>query len=154
MKRYYMKLASNHALAAATLIRLSLGVLFFFAGLAKVMNYQSSVQGIIDGASKTWLPLPLLSGFAYLLPYVELILGILLIAGLMTHVAYLGAGLLLITLEFGVILTGQYDTAAHNAFYLFMLAIGWTWVGRNPLSLDHLIGWTDDYESAELSSRC
>jgi len=152
MKRYYMKLAGIHAVAAATLIRLSLGVLFFFAGLAKVMNYRGSVQGIIDGASKTWLPLPLLSGFAYLLPCIELILGTLLIVGLMTHVAYLGAGLLLITLQFGVILTGQYDTAAHNAFYLFMLAVGWTWVGRNPVSIDRLVGWTDNYKSAEVSS--
>ena len=144
MKRYYMKLAGIHALLAATLIRLSLGVLFFFAGLAKVLNYQGSVQGIIEAANKTWLPPPLLSGFAYLLPAIEVIVGILLIAGLMTHLTYLCAGLLLITLQFGVILGGQYDTAAHNAFYLFMLAVGWSWIGRNPLSIDRLIGWADD----------
>jgi thiosulfate dehydrogenase (quinone) large subunit len=126
---------------ATLLLRLMLGVLFFFAGLNKfVAGYSASVEGII-GAMKenSWLPEFMLIPYTYPLPFIEVILGFVLIIGFRTRLALFVAGLLLISLAFGKILTGEHVTVANNANYVFMAAVAWFFSRHDLFSLDSLL---------------
>jgi len=81
------KRAETDASLATLLIRVGIGLLFFFAGINKMFFHKvltdgSSLSGPfgwaadnIENFSKTWLPGILLYPFSYSLPFVELILG-------------------------------------------------------------------------------
>ena len=130
--------------AAAALIRVSLGVLFFFAGLGKFLA-PIGVAGVSEALSKgfeqTYLPMALVKLFLLPLPYLEVITGILLILGLCTIESLIFAGLLLISLALGKLVQMDYPTVSHNFIYVFMAAIGLWFAARdNPYSLDNCLG--------------
>lgn len=123
------------------LLRFPLGVLFFFAGLGKfVGGYDKFVAWILkDMTEKTWLPKALLYPYAYTLPFVEVVVGILLIVGLFTRPVLVFTALLLTSLMFGKILTQEHATVAQNAGYVFMAAAAYYFSRHNCFSLDALL---------------
>jgi len=143
---------------AALLIRLSLGVLFFFAGLGKFLGEGGASawsQGMSSGFSESYLPSFMVLPFAYVLPYVEVALGLVLVAGLFTQLTFLIAGLLLIALALGMVVQAQYGVAANNFNYVLMAAVGlWFSSNDNPYSADRIFrlderSVNDDYHSAQ-----
>lgn len=126
---------------AALLLRLPLGILFFFAGLNKILGgYGNFVRWIVtDMGEKTWLPNALLYPYGYALPFLELALGGLLILGLWTRPALLATGLLLLSLMFGKVLAQDHATVANIANYCLIAAVGYYFSRHNRLSLDALL---------------
>ena len=129
--------------AAGFLIRLSLGVLFFTAGLSKFLAPEGAfgvARKIAGSFENTFLPGFMVIPYAYTLPFLEVLLGILLVLGLFTRPALLVSGLLLLSLAFGMMVQQQHDTVAYNLNYVFMAAIGlWFSAKANPWSLDRLL---------------
>lgn len=113
--------------AASLLLRLALGMLLFFAGLNKFLNPHGATavsKGITESFADTWLPTVLVAPYAYVLPYVEVLVGAALILGLWSKLTFLVAGLLLVSLAFGKVVTMEYATVANNLNYVFMAAAG------------------------------
>ncbi len=122
------------------LLRLPIGVLFLFAGLNKFLGGYGNFVGWIlqEMTEKTWLPKVLLYPYAYALPFIEAIVGVLLILGLLTRPVLIVTALLLTSLMFGKVLAQDYATAANNANYVLITAIAYYFSRHNRFSLDAL----------------
>lgn len=111
--------------AGAALGRWALGVLFFFAGLGKIMG---GVGGFVNGYlvpayEKTFLPMGLVKVYGYALPFAEVILGILLVIGICRNCTLLLTGLTLISLAFGQMLVQQHATVANIFLYIILTVV-------------------------------
>ena len=129
--------------ATGMLLRLSLGTLFFVAALNKFLGEggaSGASRWIIGEFRETYLPWFLVAPFAYVLPYVEIVLGALLILGLFTRWALTFCGLLLISLAMGKAVTHDYATVSQNLNYVLLAAAGLWFASRdNPYALDAVL---------------
>jgi thiosulfate dehydrogenase [quinone] large subunit len=129
------------ARAAALLGRWGLGLMFFFFGIGKLLSLKGFVNGyLLPQFAKAWLPQWLLVPYGYVLPFLEVTLGLLLLLGLARNAALIAAGLLLLSLTFGQIVLQQPPVVFQNLGYLFfaaaLLFFGehdlWVLPGGNP----------------------
>ncbi len=130
--------------AAAFLLRLSLGVLFFMAGFGKFMAPGPVAEisdKMMESFAETFLPSGLTWLFLVVLPYLELALGAILIVGLFVRESLIVCGLLLLSLSFGKMVQGDHATVAQNMNYVFMTGVAlWFSARDNVYSLDYLMG--------------
>lgn len=135
----------NHGLSpesvAGFLLRLALGVLFLFAAIGKFAGPGPTefATWILQEFEATYLPRFLVVPYAYTLPYVEFLLGVVLILGVFTKVSLILAALTLISLAFGKMVQQDHATVADNLNYVLMAAVAlWFSWRDNILSLDRL----------------
>jgi uncharacterized membrane protein YphA (DoxX/SURF4 family) len=126
-------------------LRLSIGILFFLTGLNKFLGGLQFFAHtyIVHQFAETWIPSFLLYPFGYLLPFVELICGFLVILGLFTRRALIVLGVVLLMLEFGQVVLAKvnaesYATVAQIANYILILGATLWCVRENPYSVDAL----------------
>ncbi|HDS00446.1 MAG TPA: DoxX family protein [candidate division Zixibacteria bacterium] len=142
-----MKLRENDICFGFLILRLMVGIVFFMAGLFKLLDYMTIVGYFQSSFAETWLPAFLVTIFAYVLPFAETILGILIFFGLLTRPALYLAGLLLVVLNFGLIVRGDGGDAKSNIPYLIIIALDIILLNYNKYSLDHLLfGMSADFE--------
>ncbi len=109
--------------AAAFLTRLFLGVMFLAAGIGKfVMGYSNYLAAFTGMFSKSWVPSILTTPVVYIVPVLELLLGILLIAGLWSDKVLIVSGITLIAFGLGALSVGMADTLSFNGLYLLITA--------------------------------
>lgn len=108
--------------AACWLVRISLGLVMLVAGAGKLPNPAAFQTYILSTFKDTILPVWTLKPFAMSVPYVELILGVLLIVGVLRNWVLLVTGLYLLQLVFGLILVKQHATVGTNMTYIAMVA--------------------------------
>ncbi|NIS16354.1 MAG: DoxX family membrane protein [Aliifodinibius sp.] len=142
-----MKLRENDICFTFLVLRLMVGIVFIMAGLSKLLDYTGVIGYFQTSFGETWLPAFLVTIFAYLLPFVEAILGVLIFFGLLTRPALYLAGLLLVVLNFGLIVRGDGSAAKGNIPYLIIIALDIILLNYNKYSLDHLLfGMSADFE--------
>lgn len=128
---------STDASLAVLVIRLGIGLLFFFAGLNKFLRgAMSVVESFAERFQDTWLPLLLVKPYAFALPYVEILFGVLLIVGFRTRLLLFLTSLLLISLGFGQLILGDGDTVFRILTYAFITAFALSLSRYNRFSLD------------------
>jgi len=128
---------------ALLLNRLALGLYFFLAGVGKFrmgvgVFYE---QGFVP-LRPAWLPEALGRPFGYALPLIELLLGLLLIAGLFSRITAGLIALLLATFTIALAQAGLFFPAAgpfHANVVFFTLAILLASVGPGRYSVDDLL---------------
>ena len=109
---------------AYLLLRLTVGLVFFFYGFNKLMGGLSGfAAGMTERMADTPLPGILITPFAYLLPFAELIVGTLLVLGLFTRGALVAAALLMAALTVGVVLEPSPPTVAANVNYALVIFV-------------------------------
>jgi thiosulfate dehydrogenase [quinone] large subunit len=121
------------------LLRMPVGLLFLVAGIGKVGNLAGFGGYIRREFGDTFLAGPLLEVFIYVLPFVEVLVGVALVLGLLTRPALVAAGLTLIVLFFGKAVVQDYAVCAQNAIYIFMTVFALRTAEHNLFSVDHLI---------------
>ena len=121
------------------LTRLTLGMIFFFAGLGKFLGgYQNFVNWMTGQFKDTMLPSFALLPFTYALPFVEIILGLLLLAGLFTRWSFFLTGLLVAAFIFGQLQLQHHEEVATHLLYFLSVALG-IWASEyDRWSLDRL----------------
>ncbi len=144
---------------AVLLNRLSLGVYLGFAGAMKVKGEVSGFPGTLgsfyrspsyQGLKPGWLPEVAAGIHGYALPWVELILGILLVLGLLGRISAAVISLVLLSVLIAMLVhfklfLGQvnYPENApglfHPAVIMFTLAVMLTVTGSGRFSLDALL---------------
>ena len=131
-----MKFEEKDISFASLVLRGSVGLTFFFAGINKILNFSERTSGIVGAFKETWLPEFLVSVFAYPLPFIEFVLGLLAIIGLFTRPVFYILGILMLTLNFGLLVQGNYETAARNLPYFILIAANLILLKYNRFSLD------------------
>jgi hypothetical protein len=74
------RLDSDLSLAHA-LLRVGLGINLFMHGFSRILNLAAFVEHTRTMFAKTWLPLPVVTLTTYTIPFIELLLGAVLILG-------------------------------------------------------------------------
>ena len=99
-----------------------IGVVLLFAGIAKFGNVSGFVGYLTSQFEKTWLPKAILVPYAHAVPFVEVILGALLILGIARNAVLFVTGLFFITLTFGQLLLSQPQVIFQNMMYTVVTA--------------------------------
>lgn len=127
---------------AGVLPRFALGVLFRFAAIGKFAGPGPTgfAKWTLRESEPACRPRFLLIPYAYTLPYIEFLLGVVLILGIFTRLSLTVTALLLISLAFGQMVPQNHATVANNLNYVFMAAVALWFAWRdNALSLERLV---------------
>jgi thiosulfate dehydrogenase (quinone) large subunit len=112
--------------AAYLLLRLIAGMDFFGHGFARIFmgtHLAGFAHGMVGDMAKSPLPSPLVLTTGYVVPCVELIIGILLLTGLATRFALVLAMLLMLVLMFGITMKQDWNVAGQQLLYGLVLAV-------------------------------
>lgn len=104
--------------------RITLGVNFLIHGLVRLPKLQKFAEGIVKGFEGTILPDFMVIPFAYAIPIIEFVLGIMLLLGLFTRKALAASAILMIVLIAGSAFKedwGAVSTQMLYALYVFFL---------------------------------
>ena len=128
-----------HRECAYALLRSTLGIVFLFAGIGKfMMGIGTFVSGLQEPFAGK-LPSALVVPFGYALPFLEVAIGLMLVAGLFNYFGSVLAGLLMIALIFGKLIEGDAVTVAHNLSYSVIIFLLIWFADYNGYSLDRLM---------------
>ena len=111
---------------AYLLLRLITGLDFFMHGFARIFtgtHLSGFANGMVKSMASTPLPPSLALATGYVVPCVELLIGILLLLGLFTRAALTVALLLMLVLMFGIGLKQDWNVAGSQLQYGLVLAI-------------------------------
>ncbi len=108
------------------ILRLAMAALFTAAVVPKFQRGLESIVLLFQGAFKeTWLPMPLVTLHARLVPWIELLLPLWLVVGWRLRWAWVTASLFMITLAFGMLVTEKgASVAAANFNYMLICCVG------------------------------
>jgi thiosulfate dehydrogenase (quinone) large subunit len=121
-------------------LRVTLGVNIFIHGLARVLVGQGQFANtIIQGFHATVLPQPLVVGFAYSLPWLEIMIGAFVLLGLFTRSALSAGALLILVLTFGSTLRQDWESAGLQLTYAIVYAGLLAYRCNNRYSVDALL---------------
>jgi thiosulfate dehydrogenase [quinone] large subunit len=133
--------AASNAEIAYFFLRFTLGVNFFMHGLARILSGHAVFFAYIEKQMQyTELTPGFLNVFSYVLPYVELSVGLLLLLGLFTRVTLVVTSLLMLSLQAGVCLAQNWSLAGEQLIYVIILFILLTFESRNRWSVDRMAG--------------
>lgn len=122
------------------IFRLGFGINFFLHGLTKLMGDQEAFKNyLLTKFSETILPDLLIEPFAIAIPYVELILGFLIIFGLFYYWSLLFSMVTMISLMIGMILIKDWPTVSMHLIYLIYLFLLGVNIDADKFCLDKLI---------------
>ncbi len=115
----------NEASWVSLILRIAMASLFAAASIEKFSGGLDAVAADFQGLFEpTWLPLPLVSIHARIIPFAEVLIAIWLLTGLYLKFAWIFTGFVTISLALGMVVAAQYDAAANNYFYVFLCCVG------------------------------
>lgn len=130
---------NNRALAYA-ILRVALGVNIFGHGFFRVLSGVGAfAHGMVVGMDKGPLPHALSLGFGYCIPWIELAVGTLLLAGLFTRAALAAGGLFIVALTFGTTSVQNWQGAGGQLLYSLVFFVLLWCVDANSLSMDAVL---------------
>jgi len=125
---------------AYPLLRVTLGVNICVHGISRIIGGLSAfAHSLLTPFQKTFLPAWSVFGFGLALPWLEAILGLLVLAGLRTRLALIAGSILLIVLTFGSTLRQDWESAGLQLIYASIYAALLAFLNKNTYSLDALL---------------
>lgn len=117
-------------------LRLSMGINFFGHGLVRLAKLQDFADGMVKGFEKSWLPQFFVQMFSMALPFLEFIIGLLLIIGFKTRITAMAGASLIILLLFGSSTVENWEAMGIQMIYAGLFYILISRLEDNYLSLD------------------
>lgn len=118
------------------LLRLSMGVNFLGHGLVRIPKLSAFAEGMTNSFEKSWLPQPWVYIFSTTLPFLEFIIGLMLILGFKTRIAsFAGAGLIIMLL-FGSSTVENWEAMGIQMIYALFFYILISRLEDNSYSVD------------------
>jgi thiosulfate dehydrogenase (quinone) large subunit len=106
------------------ILRFGLGIDMLMHGVVRMPDIAGFVAHSSAGFKTSFLPEVLVTGFLYALPFIEALIGILiLIGGKAGRLGFIAGGFLMAILLFGTASHQAWDTAAQQVIYLVAFAI-------------------------------
>lgn len=130
----------NYRSAAYALMRTTFGIVFLFFGITKFTRGLSTFAGGMQQRFAGKLPMLIVMPFGYSLPFIEVLLGTLIVLGLLNPISLVLSGLLLIVLTFGMVILGDTPTVANNLIYVVINFALLYLADYNLYSVDRLRG--------------
>lgn len=134
---------SDTSLAYA-IFRLTFGTNLMLRGVDRIffLGLDNFANGMVKQFEMTWIGPGMIQPFAHTIPWIEMVMGALLIVGLFTRPALVVGGLLMANLTFGTMFLRNFDLAWLQltyaiAFFLLLATHSW-----NVISLDAMLGRT------------
>lgn len=109
--------------SAYLLARLPIGFSFLGHGIVRLPKLAAFAQGMAESFNDTFLPADLVLLFAYVLPVIELLIGLLLISGIAIRQTTTAGVILICLLIFGSSLQENWSAVATQMFYGIYLAV-------------------------------
>ena len=127
----------NDKALAYALLRVALGVNFAGHGFIRIYNGVGAFAATTaDHMAKSPLPHGLTVGFGYAIPWIEALLGIALVLGLLTRAALIAGAAFMMALTVGVTANQQWDIAGQQLVYSVVFFLLLALVEYNELSVD------------------
>ena len=123
---------------AYLILRLTMGINMFIHGLARILKLEDFNIWMVREFSDTILPEFMVDIASHLIPFVELIVGILLILGLFTSRALLLGALLITLLIFGSGLQENWNVMSSQMIYAIFFFILSYLIELNRFSIDRI----------------
>ena len=120
------------------ILRFTMGVNMFTHGVARLLDLEKFNMWMIGQFNDTILPEFLVSLSSYMIPFAELIIGVLLILGLFTSRALLLGALLITVLVFGSGLQENWNVMSSQMIYAIFFFILSYLIELNRFSLDRI----------------
>jgi thiosulfate dehydrogenase (quinone) large subunit len=117
-------------------LRLLLGVNFFNHGFTRIGNIPGFVEETVKTLEGSYFPEPLVRINAFIVPIVELVVGILITLGLATRLALVVTFALMVMLMMGVTSVQNWQAASSQLVYGIVLFILLATCQYNVFSLD------------------
>lgn len=108
---------------ALLMIRLGIGISMLTLGLVRLPKLEAFAMGMSSKFENSILPMVLVLPFGYVLPFIELVIGILLILGYKTQFIAILGSLTMIALIFGTGLIEQWGNLQLQFIYLAFFAV-------------------------------
>jgi thiosulfate dehydrogenase (quinone) large subunit len=112
--------------AAYLLLRVITGMDFFGHGFARIFtgtHLGGFAHWMVGDMAKSPLPASLVLATGYVVPCVELVIGVLLLTGVATRQALIVAMLLVLVLMFGITMKQDWNIAGQQLLYGLVLAV-------------------------------
>ena len=136
MERPNPTLSPNDLSLAHGFARLALGVNLLGHGISRIGNIPGFAAAMQKTFEKTWLPGPLVTLVGDIIPPLELIFGIVLIAGWYLRPALIGGILFMILLTFGVTQIQEWTVASEQMIYVAFFVVLLATANWDRYSLD------------------
>jgi thiosulfate dehydrogenase (quinone) large subunit len=132
---------SSDLVWAYTILRLSFGANIMLHGVSRLLaGHAAFLAYLTHYFEKTPLvPASLLPSFAWVLPPMETLLGLLLVLGLWTRFALIAGALVLAMLVVGTNLAQDWNVAGLQLIYAFLYCYLLVHRGRNVVSIDGMM---------------
>ena len=129
---------SSDAVIAYTILRVSFGANIMLHGVSRiVMGHAAFLAYLTHYFEKaSYIPVSMLSVFATVQPWVELILGLLLMIGLATRFSLIAGGLVVMCLVFGTNLAQDWLVSGLQLIYAFLYYYLLVHLDQNRYSID------------------
>lgn len=122
------------------LLRVALGVNFAGHGLIRIYNGVGVfAAATAEHMTKSPLPHGVVLGFGYCIPWIEALLGLALLLGLLTRAALMAGAVFMMALTVGVTSNQQWDIAGQQLVYSVVFFLLLYLVEYNDLSLDRRV---------------
>ncbi|WP_432412574.1 MauE/DoxX family redox-associated membrane protein [Rasiella sp. SM2506] len=130
-----MKKLNNHQWAFFV-ARITIGINLLLHGLVRIPKLSKFAEGLTKEFSETYLPQVFVSPFAHVLPFIELLLGILLVLGWKTKFATIASALLITVLLFGMSMQEDWGGVGNLMVYAIFFFLLIKNLEHNAISFD------------------
>jgi thiosulfate dehydrogenase [quinone] large subunit len=125
---------------AYLLLRMTIGLNIFIHGLSRLlMGVTVFVDSLVPMFAKTFLPGWSVYAFGLVLPWVETLLGLLLLIGFRSRICLVGCSTLIFVLTFGTSIRQDWNTAGSQLVYAAIFACLLAYREGDVYSLDVLL---------------
>jgi thiosulfate dehydrogenase [quinone] large subunit len=122
---------------AYVLLRLALGMSLFLHGATRIgAGPDKFAQTVVHDFQATPLPAGLVHAYALILPFVEGLVGLLLLLGWLTQGALVLGGLTMVSLIFGTALRSEWNTIGLQLIYAVVIYLLLSRLEDNALAVD------------------
>ena len=119
------------------LLRLLLGMSFFGHGLVRLPKLEKFSGWMVQSFEKSMLPSAIVTPFSYILPFAELITGILLLIGLFTRSALVAAVIIMLMLIFGSSMIEEWSAVPSQLIHGVIAVYLLNYIETNTISTDY-----------------
>src|SRR5687767_6051793 len=132
---------NSDASIAYAILRLTFGVNIGLRGLTRLINGTDVLAAdFLKQFQNPVIPVPGVEAFAHVLPWVETVIGLLLVTGFQTRTALIVGGLMMTVLTAGTMAIQNFQTAWLQLTYALMFFILLVFRSWNLISVDALMG--------------
>lgn len=121
------------------LLRLAIGVSLFGHGLVRMPKLDGFSRWMVTSFKDSMLPEFVVLPFSYILPFLELIIGFLIIVGLFTRQALVAGAVIMIALILGSTLIESWEAVSVQLIHVAFLAGLFHFSKANAISFDSLL---------------